>query len=319
MTNNLLVSAFLFLTPVVVVQAQASKAAPTSVPTQTIPLSKADLGTFPYVKTLSNFLPGDSLTIEQNRTYFFDGKTYFTVDGQVSAQELRVADRNKKVPSEFQIIQTFDQLVATLGGKKIYEGKLPDDLLKKTTTHDLVELGSRHQVAPSAYYGVVEYVIKTAQKEVWLQVVPGTIASNFYTLLVVEKQSQLLSTNINKENTLLKELEGNGKSVTYLDFEPDKPELLTQSKDELLALVGIFQAHPDWKLQLEIYSAPVGKSEYILGLTERRAVALKDSLIALGVKTTSVEAKGLGDSKPLVSNDTEAGRRTNTRVEVSKR
>lgn len=322
MTSNLLVTTLLLLAPVVVVQAQPNKVVTTSVEARNIPLSKADLGTFPYVKTLTNFKavnPSDSMTIEQNRTYFFDGKTYFTVDGQVSAQKLNVIDDTKKIPSEFQIIQTFDQLVATLGGKKIYEGKLPDELLKKTTNHDLVELGSSHQVAPSAFYGVVEYVIKTPAKEVWLQVVPSSIGSNFYTLLVVEKQSQLLSTNINKENRLLKELESTGKSVTYLDFESDKTELLTQSRDELLALVGIFQAHPDWKLQLAIHSAPVGSSAYILGLTEKRAVALREALVALGVKPADVEAKGLGDSKPLVSNETEEGRRTNTRVEVSKR
>lgn len=321
MTNNLLGSILLLLAPLVTLKAQPTKAVTTGVDIKTIPLSKADLGHFPYVNILPNFKAinsSDSITIEQNRTYFFDGKTYFTVDGQVSAQNLSVIDRTKKVPSEFQIIQTFDQLVATLGGKKIYEGKLPDELLKKITTHDLVELGATHQVAPSAFYGVVEYVIKTPEKEVWLQVQPYSISSSFYSLLVVEKQNQLLSTNINKENKLLKELESTGKSVTYLDFESDKPELLTQSKDELLALVGIFQAHPDWKLELAVHSAPVGPSAYILALTEKRAVALKEALVSLGVKPATVEAKGLGDSKPLVSNETEEGRRTNTRVEVSK-
>ena len=318
MTNHLLGSAFLLIVTLVPLQAQPNKPLTTSPQTNPIPLSKAELGTFPFVKTLSNFVPGDSLTIEQNRTYFFDGKTYVTVDGQVSFQQLRVRDRTKKIPSEFQIIQTFDQLVATLGGKKIYEGKLPEELIKKITTHDLVELGSRHQVASSAYYGVVEYVIKTAARTVWLQVVASTIGSDFYTLLVVDQQSQLLGTNINKENKLLTDLAGSAKSVLYLDFEPDKPELLTQSGDELLALVGVFQAHPDWKLRLEVHSAPVGKPEYILELTQKRAVALKAALVSLGVKPAGVEATGLGDSKPLVSNQTEAGRRTNTRVEVVK-
>ncbi|AUD06937.1 OmpA family protein [Spirosoma pollinicola] len=319
MMNNLSISVLLLTVTLVTGQAQPNKVLTPPVDTQTIPLSKADLGTFPYVKTLPNFTPTDSVTIEQNRTYFYDGKAYFTVDGQVSAQSLNVTDHTKKIPSEFQIIQTFDQLVATLGGKKIYEGKLPDELIKKVTTHDLVELDSHHQVAPSAYYGVVEYVIKTAQKEVWLQVQPYSIGSHFYTLLVVEKQSQLLSTNINKENELLKALEGKAKGVTYLEFASDKAELLTQSSDELLALVGVFQAHPEWKLGLEVHSAPVGQSAYILGLTQKRAVALKEALVRLGVKPSGVEATGLGDSKPLVSNETEEGRRINTRIEVFKR
>lgn len=312
-------SALLMLAALVPVQAQPKTTATTGLDPKSIPVSKADLGLFPYVKTLPNFTASDSMTLEQNRTYFFDGKTYFTVDGQVSSQVLRVRDRTKKIASEFQIVQSFDQLVATLGGKKIYEGKLPDDLLKKTINYDLVELGSRHQVAPSAYYGVSEYVIKTADKEVWLQVVAASIGSEFYNLLVVEKQNQLLSTNINKENVLLTDLERTAKTVVYLDFELDKADLLTQSKDELLALVGVFQAHPAWKLQLAVHSAPVGKADYILGLTEKRAVALKDALVSLGVKPAQIEVAGLGDTKPLVGNETEAGRRTNTRVEVVKR
>ena len=314
----LLVSAlFLFVIQVPLCAQPKNEATLGNEPTN-IPVTKADLGTFPYVKTLPNFSPSDSITIEQNRTYFFDGKTYFTVDGQVSFQEIQVSNRDKKIPSEFQLIQTFDQLVATLGGKKIYEGKLPAESLKKIASLDLIELASRHQVVASAFYGVVEYVIKTSEKEVWLQVQPHSIGSLFYTLLVVEKRLPLLATNINKDNALLKALEKSATTVTYLDFDPDKTTLLSQSSDEFLALVGVFQAHPDWKLKLTIHSAPVGPPGYILGLTEKRANALKEALVSLGVSPAKIEVIGLGDSKPLVSNESEAGRRTNTRVEVSK-
>ena len=240
-------------------------------PATTSAMSKADLGQFPYVKTLPNFSASDSdsLTLEENRTYFFDGKAFLTIDGQVSAQTLTVKDNKKKIPSEFQIIQEFDKVVSTLGGQKVFTGKLPEEALTKLAGHNMVELGASHQVAPSAYYGVVEYVIKTPVKEVWLQLVPGTIGSKFYSLLVVEKQTKLLSLNTNKENVLLRALEKTGKTSTYLDYELDQDALLSQSKDELLNLVGIFQAHPDWQLHLEVNSAPVGKPAYSLSLTEQ--------------------------------------------------
>jgi OmpA-OmpF porin, OOP family len=287
----------------------------------TIPISNVDLGNFPYFKTLPNFKPtnlSDSLTIEQNNAYFYDGKSYFAIEGQVSAQILNVIDDTKKIPSEFQIIQEFDKIVTTLGGKKIYTGKLPEDQLQKISKSDIVSLASKHQIAPSAYYGVVEYVIKTPQKEVWIQLVTGTIASKFYNLFVVEKQSQILTTNINKQNLILNGLEKNGKISTNLLFDLDNATLLSESKDELLNIVGVFQAHPDWKLKIDIHSAPIGKPDYILTLTEKRAVAIKDELVSLGVNAASIQIKGLGDKNPLVSNDTEKGRHTNTRVEISK-
>lgn len=209
-------------------------------------------------------------------------------------------------------------MILTLGGKKIFVGKLPEDQLQKISNLGIVDLASKHQVAPSAYYGVVEYVIKAPQKEVWIQLVPASIGSKFYNLLVVEKQSNLLITNINKENAILKDLEKSGKAINDLRFDLDNATLLTDSKDELLNIVNIFQVYPDWKIKIEINSAPVGKPDYILALTEKRAVAIKEELVSLGVKPTSVEVKGLGDTKPIVSNETEKGRQTNTRAEISK-
>ena len=103
-----------------------------------------------------------------------------------------------------------------------------------------------------------------------------------------------------------------------LEFELDNAVLLTQSKDELLSIVGVFQAHPDWKLKIEVNNAPVGKPDYTLSFTEKRAVAIKEELSSLGVKPSLLSVIGRGDSKPLVSNDTEKERKTNTRVEISK-
>jgi len=287
-----------------------------------IPISNAELGDFPYFKTLPNFYPrnsSDSLTLEQNRVYFFDGNHFFSVDGKVSSQRLVVIETQGRHFSEFQLIQEFDKIVNTLGGKKIYTGKMPVNLLKPVAgTDDLVSLGSKHQVVGSAYGGIVEYVIKTPEKEVWVQLHPYSIGSSFYHLLVVEKQEPLLSINTNKINSILEDLDKNNKAVIALDFATDGEELLTSSKDEILNIVGVFQAHPDWKLEIAVHNAPVGKPEYILSVTQKRAEGIKQQLISLGVKATALEAKGWGDTKPITSNDTEKGRLLNTRVEVVK-
>ena len=84
-------------------------------------------------------------------------------------------------------------------------------------------------------------------------------------------------------------------------------------------LVGIFQAHPDWTLRLVVNSAPVGQPGYSLGLTQQRAVALKEALLGLGVKASWVEATGVGEANPVASNETEKGRQLNTRVHILKR
>lgn len=196
---------------------------------------------------------------------------------------------------------------------------MPKDGLKPFAgTDDLVSLSSKHQMVDYAFAGVVEYAIKTPDKEVWVQLHPYSIGSAFYTLLVVEKQEPLLTLNTNKKNSILEDLDKNKTAVLFLNFETDGEQLLTGSKDEILNIVGVFQAHPDWKLKIDIHNAPVGKPEYILSLTQKRAEGIKRQLISLGVRGTAIEIKGWGDTKPLTSNDTEKGRLLNTRVEVMK-
>lgn len=322
--KNILITVVTFLLAISVISAQQksiSKTVKSNQESMKIPISNADLGKFPYFKTFPNFRPSgesDSVTIQQNKTYFFDGKKYFTIIGKVSSQNLNIVDDKKQRPSEFQIIQEYDKIVSTLGGKKIYEGKLPSDLLKPIAgTDDIVSLYTTHQVTPSAHYGVVEYIIKTPEKEVWVQLQPYSIASNFYTLLIVEKQEQLLTINTNKKNLILEELDKNKKITITLNFATNSTTLSTGSKDEILNIVGVFQAHPAWKLKIDVHNAPVGKSEYILNLTQKRADEIKQQLTSLGVKASSIEAKGWGDTKPLISNDTEKGRLLNTRVDIS--
>jgi OmpA-OmpF porin, OOP family len=281
-----------------------------------VPVSKAELGAFPYFTTLRNFYVKDSVTFGMNRTYFFDGKKFLTVDGKVSSQNLTVQNSKEKFASEFECIREFDKIVGALGGIKIYTGKLPEDKLKSLSGYDIVESASKSQIAPSALYGVVEYVIKTPLKEVWVQLVPYSLGSEFYTLLVVEKQTPLIVLNTNKYNQVSADLELHKKSLLYLSFKPDSTELLTESKDEILSILGTFQKHPDWQLTLECHNAPVGTPDYILALTEKRANAIKQQLTSLGVQSASVDAKGMGDQKPLVSNNTEQGRLTNTRIEI---
>lgn len=285
-------------------------------------VTRAELGSFPYFRTLPNFQKrgsNDSVTVELNQVYFFDGKKYFAIEGKVSSQVLDMIDRDQKKTSEFQVIQEFDKIIATLGGKKIYTGELPTNLLKPIAgTDDIIALYRTHQVVNSAHYGVVEYMIKTPEKELWVQLQPYSIASGFYTLLVVEKQETLVSLNTNKPNQLLTNLEKNGKTTVAFQFVTDSATIESQSKDELLSILGILQSHPDWKLKIDVHMPSLGKAVYTQTLTQQRADEIKKQLVSLGAKAASIDAKGWGDTKPVINNETEKNRMANYRVEISR-
>jgi OOP family OmpA-OmpF porin len=62
-----------------------------------------------------------------------------------------------------------------------------------------------------------------------------------------------------------------------------------------------------------------GSDKYNMGLSLRRAEAVRDYLITKGISADRLTAKGYGESEPLESNDTDAGRFKNRRVELNQK
>ena len=70
------------------------------------------------------------------------------------------------------------------------------------------------------------------------------------------------------------------------------------------------------KVEIRGYTDSVGKAAYNLKLSERRAIAVKDYLVAHGIPADLLGAEGFGEANPIASNDTAAGRAENRRVTV---
>ncbi len=74
--------------------------------------------------------------------------------------------------------------------------------------------------------------------------------------------------------------------------------------------------YPKRRLTVEGFTDGVGSEEYNLKLSEKRAEAIRRSLVDQGVERQRISTEGLGESYPVASNDTDAGRQRNRRVEV---
>jgi len=81
-------------------------------------------------------------------------------------------------------------------------------------------------------------------------------------------------------------------------------------------LAQFLKDSPGTHLVIEGHTDSVGTDDYNLALSQRRAQAVADTLIARGVSADRVQTKGLGKSYPVASNDTQAGRQQNRRVEI---
>jgi outer membrane protein OmpA-like peptidoglycan-associated protein len=99
-------------------------------------------------------------------------------------------------------------------------------------------------------------------------------------------------------------------------FDTAQATLRPGAREKLAKVAGVLLAYPGLSLEVEGHTDSVGNDSYNQGLSERRAASVRAYLIQQGIRQETINATGLGESQPVVSNDTAAGRQQNRRVEL---
>jgi len=99
-------------------------------------------------------------------------------------------------------------------------------------------------------------------------------------------------------------------------FDTGKYSLKQNTQISLAKVAGILQAYPGLKLQVEGYTDSVGGEAYNQKLSENRADAVRDFLLAQGVSHDNITSTGYGESDPVADNNTASGRSQNRRVQL---
>lgn len=99
-------------------------------------------------------------------------------------------------------------------------------------------------------------------------------------------------------------------------FGFDKSDLKPEAKTNIQKLVASLNENEDTDILVIGHTDNVGRSEYNLGLSERRAASVKSYAIAQGLSASRIKTEGRGASEPIASNETEDGRAQNRRVEI---
>lgn len=105
------------------------------------------------------------------------------------------------------------------------------------------------------------------------------------------------------------------KDIPPISFELNKAVLKPEGKIAIEFVADVILRHPDLKLMVFGHTCDLGSEEYNLWLSQKRAEAVKDYLVELGVMGEFVRAKGFGKAKPVEPNDSEETRSLNRRVE----
>jgi len=113
---------------------------------------------------------------------------------------------------------------------------------------------------------------------------------------------------------------GEGIKITFdsgILFDVDSAVLQQASRENIERLSAIVNKYPDTDIVVEGDTDSTGPEEYNQALSERRAQAVANYQVTLGVAAERISIIGLGEMNPVASNDTADGRRLNRRVEIA--
>lgn len=113
---------------------------------------------------------------------------------------------------------------------------------------------------------------------------------------------------------------GGGIVVTLAEgmlFAQESDELTTASRDNLRRLATSFEKYPNTRIMIVGHTDTQGGTDRNQTLSERRAQSLASFFEQIGINRARMTALGRGDAEPIATNDTDAGRQWNRRLEIA--
>jgi outer membrane protein OmpA-like peptidoglycan-associated protein len=102
--------------------------------------------------------------------------------------------------------------------------------------------------------------------------------------------------------------------ASFFDF--DKDVVKEKYKPYIKKAADILNANPGIVVEIAGHTDAIGSNSYNMDLGQRRAEAIRALLVEYGVAADRLKVKSYGESKPIASNKSAAGRAKNRRVEI---
>jgi outer membrane protein OmpA-like peptidoglycan-associated protein len=99
-------------------------------------------------------------------------------------------------------------------------------------------------------------------------------------------------------------------------FDTNQANLKPGGVRAVQKVADILKQNSQRTIFVEGFTDSRGSDSYNQNLSERRANAVRDALVGMGISSERITTRGLGKSFPVASNDNEAGRQLNRRVEI---
>ena len=101
-----------------------------------------------------------------------------------------------------------------------------------------------------------------------------------------------------------------------ITFATDSANIQPQFRATLDQVAEVLAQYEQTYVDVYGHTDSTGSDAYNQSLSERRAASVADYLTSHGVNSARIATRGFGETQPVASNDTEAGRAENRRVEI---
>jgi outer membrane protein OmpA-like peptidoglycan-associated protein/tetratricopeptide (TPR) repeat protein len=218
---------------------------------------------------------------------------------------------------------------------RLYEFDIPQELSSRFSRVNYVKGVVQDAQSKKALSADIELIdLKTGQTIERLQ---SDVMTGEYTAVL--PNGSHFGLFINKQNYFNKSLsfdfsekaDANGKWVNVLlepirkdvdivlnniFFDSGKADLRPESFAELDKLQKLLSQNNTLKVEISGHTDNVGKDTDNQILSQKRAAAVVDYLIAKGINANNIKAIGYGETRPILPNDTEENRQLNRRIEM---
>jgi outer membrane protein OmpA-like peptidoglycan-associated protein len=130
----------------------------------------------------------------------------------------------------------------------------------------------------------------------------------------IERMRVALSQIAETERTALGLVMSLGSDSIRFDF--DQAVIRPQDRELLSRIAGVLLASYGYRIHVYGHTDDIGTDEYNQGLSERRARAVRDYFVEVGIDPEIISSRGYGKSTPRVPGTSQEARSRNRRVEI---
>lgn len=277
-----------------------------------VPISDAALGAFPYFALPTELEPGEEQTFEFDHFPFWVGDRMVWVEGRIYSTGFTGADDQEFSP--LAVRRNIESMIEAAGGRKVAEGRIPAAM---TEEYEKDDVAIRYVNGKSDVYNepASTYLVRRADRDIWVHLSTNNIFGGW---VIAETQAFTPTATLLPASKLKQQLDTAGKVALQVNFATDKAEILPDSQPQIAQVVQLLEDDPALELSINGHTDNTGEAEHNRQLSEARAASVVAALTAQGIDAGRLDAKGFGQDQPVADNGTEEGRAKNRRVELVK-